>query len=132
MNYTINYEGLPELARALKETDTGLLEELKAELVKVGRIVQEDAASRFARKMGDSASIRKTAAGFETRVRAGGGAHSVVVVAQRLTKTTGTRPDYGAKQMTEALLPARAANMDRAERELEQGAYSLLRRHGFG
>lgn len=132
MSFTINYEALPELARALKETDAALLGELRTELKKVGEIVREDAASRFVRREGSSAAVAKTAGGFETRVRAGGGAHAVVVVAQRLTKTTGRRPDYGARQMTEALLPARAANMEKAERALEQGAYALLRRHGFG
>lgn len=125
MEYGIRYEGLAELARALRETDRALLKELKEDLGKVGDVVRDDARHKF-----EDISLQ-TAAGFETRVRAGGDASALVVVAQRLRKTTGKRPDYGATQMRHALLPARAEKQEDAVRILEDGAIKLLHDHGF-
>lgn len=41
----------------------------------------------------------------------------VVSVEQRMRKTTGLRPDFGALQMSRALIPALDENTDRVERE---------------
>lgn len=128
---SLRYEGLRELAQALRETDRALLNELKVELEKVGEVVRIEAVRLFTKGVARSASIQKTAEGFETRVRAGGQAKDLVVVAQHLSKTTGKRPDYGALQMTRALLPARDAKLDEAAQILEDGAYKLLHEHGF-
>ncbi len=109
--------------RAFKQVESGILPELRADLGKVGDVVRDEARRRF-----ESVSS-KTAAGFETRVRVGSSA--LVVVAQSLRKTTGSRPDYGATQMRLALLPARAAKHDEAVDILEAGAGRLLHRNGF-
>lgn len=124
MSAIIEYEGLRDLIQAFKEVDGEILPELKEDLGRVGDIVRDDAQRRF-----DSVST-KTASGFETRVRIGG-AGALVVVAQSLRKTTGRRPDYGARQMKDALLPARAAKHEEAVQILEDGAGRLLGRHGF-
>lgn len=128
---TLHYEGLRELAQALKQVDTELLGELQKELGKVGEVVRAEAYGLFTKGVARSESIQRTAANFETRVRAGGNAKAIVVVGQRLPSTTGTRPDYGGLQMTRALLPARERKIDEAAQILEDGAYALLRRHGF-
>jgi hypothetical protein len=119
----IVYEGLHEVAQALREVEAGVYTELVADLKEVGDVVRDDARQRFA------AISTKTADGFETRVRTGSSA--VVVVAQRLRKTTGRRPDYGALQMRHALLPARTAKHAEAVEILERGAGKLLAAHGF-
>jgi|SRR5882724_9846858 len=123
MEGLIRYEGLNDLIRAFKEVDAGILPELKNDLGKVGDVVRDEARRRF-----ETVST-KTAAGFETRVRVGSSA--LVVVAQSLRKTTGTRPDFGARQMRDALLPARAAKHEQAVEILEAGAGRLLKQHGF-
>lgn len=121
----LRYEGLRELAVAFKATDDALLGELKDDLGKVGDVVRDEARTLF-----DSISV-KTANGFETRVRAGGVARELVVVAQSLRKTTGLHGLYGAMQMKVALLPARDAKLGEAAVILDQGAGRLLREHGF-
>lgn len=63
----------------------------------VGEIVRRDAAARFA------TYDTRSAAGFKVRVRQRG-----VAVEQSLRRTTGKHPQYGALQMTRALLPALA------------------------
>lgn len=123
MSAVIQYEGLHDLVRALRVLEADVLPELKRDMGRVGDVVRDDARRRFEH------IDTKTAGGFETRVRLGGGA--LVVVGQSLRKTTGKRPDYGARQMTEALLPARAAKRDEAVRILEDGAGRLLQKHGF-
>jgi hypothetical protein len=62
---------------------------------KVGDIVKVKAAARF-----ESYDAR-SAAGYRTVVRQRG-----VSVEQSLRKTTGKRPDFGALQMSKALIPA--------------------------
>lgn len=57
----------------------------------------------------------RTAANYRVVVRQRG-----VAVDQRLRKTTGLHPEYGALQMRKALLPALAANQELIERELER------------
>lgn len=124
-SFGLRYEGLREIAQALRETDQALLSELKHDLGLVGDVVKDDAATTFADKVN-----AKTAAGFETRVRATSSYGGLVTVEQRLRKTTGKRPDYGALQV-KYLLRARDAKLDEAAETLENGAYQLLRRHGF-
>lgn len=74
----------------------------------VGEVVRVDAARRFA------AVSSVSAAGYRVRVRQRG-----IAVEQSLRKTTGRRPDYGARQMTHALLPALEQNEGRVESEFE-------------
>ncbi len=122
---SIRYEGLREIAQALKETDKGMLRELTDDLALVGGVVEKAAVTLFDR------IDARSAAGFDTRVRINTSTQALVSVGQSLRKTTGLRPDYGAIQITEALLPARDRNIGQATRILEEGAISLLRRNGI-
>lgn len=123
MSAVIEYEGLHELVQALRTVESSILPQLVKDMRQVGDVVRDEARRRF-----EHVSA-KTAAGFDTRVRLGSGA--LVVVGQSLRKTSGKRPDYGARQMRDALLPARAAKHDEAVSILEAGAGRLLHDHGF-
>jgi hypothetical protein len=125
----IAYEGLNQILTALKELEADTYLQLKDDLRQVGDVVRDDARHRFTGGVARSASVQTTAMGFETRVRTG--AVDVVVVAQKLRKTTGLRPDWGALMMTKALIPARSAQYPRALQILEEGAVKVLREHGF-
>lgn len=129
---SIHYEGLREVALALKEVDEHLLGELKGDLEKVGNVVCDEAQilwfqrlRKFDRGPRSAQSITRTGLGFQTRVRLGRGG-SLVSLEQTQRKTTGRRPDYGALQVRDAMLPARARKLGEAERILEDGAVRLL------
>jgi hypothetical protein len=122
---SIQYEGLRQIAQALKETDQSALRELQADLGDVGEVVEKEAVSLFDR------IDARSAAGFDTRVRVNSSSLALVSVGQSKRKTTGKRPDYGALQITEALLPARDRKIVEATRILEYGAIANLRRHGI-
>lgn len=100
--------GYRELLRACDRSGRDTKKEVRQALRNVGEVVRADAAGRF-----DGYSA-KSAAGFKVRVRQRG-----VAVEQSLRKTTGTHPEWGALQMTKALLPARAADEAKIEREFE-------------
>lgn len=89
--------GYTELVVALRTLPRATAAGLRDELRKGADSVKQDAAERL---QDDSP---KTAAGFRTYVRMRG-----IGVEQSLRKTTGLRPDWGATQMTDALLPALA------------------------
>jgi len=114
---TVRLRGLDDLQRAFSKMSPGdLRKELNRELIEVGKIVAEDARSRFA---GISAS---SAAGFRPRTRGFGSA----VVEQRRRRTTGQHPQFGALQMRRALLPALFSK----EGEVVKGLEDMLDRLG--
>ena len=125
MSASIQYEGLREIAQALKETDRSTLAELTRDLGDVGQVVEKEAVGLFDR------IDARSAAGFDTRVRVNSSSMALVSVGQSLRKTTGQRPDFGALQVTAALLPARDRKIAEATRILEAGAIANLRRHGI-
>lgn len=88
-------KGYREFMRACAKAPKDTRTEVRAAFRVVGDIVRTDAASRLA------SLSAKSAAGLRTRVRQTG-----VSVEQSARKTTGKRPDWGATQMKEALLPA--------------------------
>src|ERR1051326_4782849 len=108
----IRYEGLRELAQALHSVNRDLYDSVRGGLKEAGELIRADARGRFEKYNKASAD------GFETRVRMGAGA--LVVVGQRLRKTTGLRPDFGALMMTKALLPARMDKLDQAAALVEE------------
>jgi hypothetical protein len=97
-----------ELERALEnfaqDIDDGMVRELRA----AGELVRAEAAARFA------AISPSSAAGFRVGVRQSG-----VRVYQSKKKVTGKRPDFGALQMTRALIPARGAREDEIVRRID-------------
>jgi hypothetical protein len=119
----LEYSGLRELIKALKNIDLHLVNELKEALAEVGEEVRKEAQHLF--EPFDTYSAQ----GFETRVRPG--SEALVVVGQKLKKTTGTKPSWGALQMTEALIPARQIKYTEASVILEQKVGGLLHRNGF-
>lgn len=123
MAAALEYTGLKELVSALREIDTETLGQVKQAMGEVGQVVTDEARRMF------EPFDRHSAQGFETRVRVG--AEALVVVGQRLTKTTGTKPSWGALQMTEALIPARSKKLNEASYILENRVGRVLSRHGF-
>lgn len=118
MRQAVRVEGLRELQRALRAADAELARELNRELRRAADIVAQDARGRFAQY------DARSAAGFRGRVKGGGRA----VAEQRRRRTTGQHPEYGALQMTRALLPALAAKRPQVERSVEQMLDGVLRR----
>jgi len=105
---SVKVKGLREFQRACNKSSKEVKRGLRSELREAGDIVRAEASSRFA---GVDA---RSAAGYRVAVRARG-----VAVEQRLPRTTGQHPDYGAKQMREALEPALDAKRAQVERRLE-------------
>lgn len=124
MPAALEIEGLREVLVALKQVDEHTQKELVAGMREVGDVVRDDARRRF------STVDRYSAQGFETRIRPSS-SEALVIVGQRLRKTTGTHPDWGARQVREALLPARHAKYDDAHEILEKRVGRLLAVHGF-
>lgn len=122
---SIQYEGLRELARALKVIQPEILPELRKDLREVGYVVRDDARARF------MPYSQKSAMGFRVGVSLLSSSSAYVTISQRNKRVTGKRPDFGALQITKALLPAREAKQDEAAEILENGAVKLLRSHGF-
>lgn len=90
----LRVKGYRELLRACDRASKDIKREVRSALRAVGEIVRARASSLF-----EDASP-KSAAGYRVRVRQRG-----VAVEQSLRRTTGTRPDFGALQMREALVP---------------------------
>lgn len=106
---------------ALKKYDSGLKKQVEARLLEAANRVAADARGRF------SDVDNRSAAGFRPRLRG----FSRVVVEQRLRRKTGDRPDYGALQMTKALLPAMAENQEKVIEDLDRMLDELARRSDF-
>jgi hypothetical protein len=86
-----------------------------------GRVVEDEAERLF------SPIDAGSAAGFRTYVRAGGR----VSVEQSKRKTTGNRPQFGALQMREGLLPAQESKLEEVAGILDDEVGGLLHRNGF-
>lgn len=104
----VRVKGLRELNRALRKSSSEVKKGLRKELRQAAEIVAGEARRRFAR------IDARSAGGMRPRVRAGG-----AVVEQRRRRVTGKRPDYGALQMREALVPALESKRDEVERHIE-------------
>lgn len=116
MAQTLRVKGLRELIRACDKSAKHVKKGTRTALRRAGDIVKVDARDRFA----DVDS--RSAGGYRTVVRQRG-----VSVEQSIGRTTGTRPDYGAKQMREALSPALDAKRDEVEQEFEDVLDELAR-----
>ncbi len=101
--------GYREFLRACDRAGKETRKEVRGTFREVGDIVKVAARTRF------QAIDARSAAGYRTVVRQRG-----VSVEQSLRKTTGTRPDFGALQMSRALLPAMAAKQEQVERSFEK------------
>ena len=107
---TLRVKGVRELVRAADAAGKETKKLVRDRLRQIAEPVLADARSKLARYDERSASrlgisVRRTGS---------------VSVEQRLRATTGARPDFGALQMREALVPALDENTDRIERDFEQ------------
>jgi hypothetical protein len=105
---TLIVTGYRPLLKALQHADRDTRLYMREAFKEVGEVVRVDAQRRFERFSPVSA------AGYRVRVRQRG-----VAVEQSLRKTTGRRPDWGARQMTDALLPALESKQGQVERGFE-------------
>jgi hypothetical protein len=120
----IEVHGLRELMRGLNQVDEEIVRDMKDEMMNAGELVRKDAAQRF------SEFDRFSAQGFKTRVRPYS-LQSTITIEQNLRKTTGKHPEWGALQMTKALIPARVAQTDVVVQRLEKVVDRVLKTHGF-
>lgn len=112
--YTVKVDGLKEFNRDVRKAEKDTRKVVRDRLREVGGVVRVDAANRLQEY--DDRSAR----GLKVRVRAAG-----IFVEQSLRRTTGLRPDYGALQMTRALIPAVEATEPQMVREMEKAADEL-------
>lgn len=120
----LRIHGLREVVRGLKLVDLELVRDIKDELEKAGELVRKEARRRF------EPFDRFSAQGFVTRVRPTS-LSSTVTIEQNLRKTTATHPQWGALQMTQALIPAREEVVDQVFDQLDDLVGRVLRTHGF-
>lgn len=135
----IRYEGLRELAQALRIVDAGLFEAVTAGLKEVGEVIRRDASARFVDygsngNEGRAASFAKAADGFQTLVRTNTSTMAIVSVGQTRRKSRDLlrrRSNFGDLMMRHALLPARDESMAEAAELLENTVGVLLTDQGF-
>ena len=102
--FTVHVEGVAEVLAALRATDRAAYRALSAELRAIADKVARDAHTLFDDKVPiGNQGAPATSTMFKPRTRTAGG---LVYVEQARKKVTGKRPDYGAKQMRDALIPA--------------------------
>ena len=106
--YEVVVRGYKEFLRASQHAIPESRAEVRRAFREVGEFVRVRAEELFQPYSSVSAS------GYRVRVRQRG-----IAVEQSLRKTTGKRPDYGALQMREALLPARHDTYARTQQEFE-------------
>jgi hypothetical protein len=111
---TIRMRGYREFMRATAKAEKETKDTIHTHLRDAGDVVREDAYRRFTRY------DTRTASGFRIRSRVGG-----VFVEQKLRKTTGQHPEYGALQMRVALEPALDAKSSEVERRMDQALAEL-------
>jgi hypothetical protein len=114
----VKVKGLREFIRATDHAQRETKRLVREELAAAAEPVRAEAERRF------STIDAQSAAGYAVSVRRAG----LVMVVQRLRKVTGLRPDYGALQMRNALLPALAAKEGQVEHRLERAVDEIADR----
>ena len=135
----LRYEGLRELAQALRVVNHELFDALMVGLREVGEIVRKDARRRFvdygiAQHPKRAVSFIDAADGFDTLVRPNTSTMAIVSVQQKHRRSSDMprrRANFGDLMMRHALLPARNAGLPEAEEVLDREVVALLARHGF-
>ena len=135
----IRYEGLRELAQALRVVNEELFAALMVGLREVGEIVRKDARKRFinygiAQHPKRAVSFVDAADGFDTLVRPNTSTMAIVSVTQKHRRSGDMprrRSNFGDLMMRHALLPARDDGLPEAEEVLDREVVALLARNGF-
>jgi hypothetical protein len=120
MPATVKVTGLKELDRAWKNVDKNLQKQLRGEL----KTLAEPVAAT-SRSLGSRFGA-KTAGGYVAGARTGG-----AVVRQRMRKTTGHHPEFGALQMATVLIPALDQHEDQIVNGVERLFDRIANREGF-
>lgn len=113
---TLVVSGYRELLRACDRAGKESKKEVRNALRAVAEPVRLEAVQLF------SPIDVRSAANYRVVVRQRG-----VAVEQRLRKTTGKHPEYGALQMRKALIPALNANVAVVDREMERAIDRIAR-----
>lgn len=132
--FGVRYEGLRELAQALRIVDTELYAALIAGLGKAGNIVRADAESRFTAWGGGKDGVAQAAEGFRALVRPNTSTMAIVSVGQTLRRSSDMprrRSNFGGLMMTEALLPAREEKLPDVVTAIDTEVSTLLHSRGF-
>lgn len=141
--FEVRYEGLRELAQALRVTSVELYGEMVAGLAEAGDVIRRAARSDFivygastGSGFGDAraAGFVRAADGFQTLVRTNTSTMALVSVAQTRRRTPVMqmrRSNFGDLMMRHALLPARGSHMEEAAAIVDRRVGGLLERHGF-
>ncbi len=135
----LRYEGLRELAQALRTINYELYAEVVAGLREVGEVIRKDARNRFVTYGAGGSEARaatfvQAADGFQTLVRPNTSTMAIVSVSQTRRRTGDLprrRSNFGDLMMRKALLPARGESMDEAAAVMEAAVGGLLAKHGF-
>lgn len=117
---SVKVKGQRDLVRAFRSMEKDVAKETRKGLKDAAEPVRREAQARF------SVHSIKSAAGFRVAVRTRG-----VAVEQRLSRTTGAHPEWGALQMETALIPARESKTDEVIDALEKVLDRLGDRNGF-
>lgn len=114
----VKVKGLREFLRATDRAGRETKRLVREELRSAAEPVRAEAQRLF------SDVDAGSAAGYAITVRKAG----VVAVYQRRRKVTGLRPDYGALQMREALLPALGRKQAQVEARLQRAVDGIANR----
>lgn len=132
--FGVRYEGLRELAQALRTVNAELYGALVAGLGKAGDVVRADAEGKFVAWGAGRPGIEQAAEGFRVLVRPTTATMAIVQVGQTLRRSPDLprrRSNFGALQMTEALLPARDEKLAEVVTVLDGEVSTLLHSRGF-
>lgn len=117
---TIRVKGYRETARALERVNKGAKLALYAGLRDAAEPIAQDARSR----LGGYAGLKTST--IRPRVAARG-----VYITQGAKKVSGLRPDFGALQMRDGLLPAAYSRQDDIVDKIETAFLVLSKTQGF-
>lgn len=115
--YTVQVRGLEALLRATDRAGGDIKRNTRNALREAAEPVRREAEGRLVDRYGADyirvgVSVRRT---------------GVVAVEQRLRRTTGTRRDFGTRQMQKGFLPALADNAESTQRLLGDAVDKTLR-----
>ena len=130
----VRYEGLRELAQALRIVNAELYGALIAGLGKAGDVIRADAAGKFVSWGAGRDGVEQAAEGFRVLVRPNTSTMAIVSVAQTLRRSSDMprrRSNFGGLMMTEALLPARDEKLPEVVAALDGEVSALLDSRGF-
>ena len=132
--FGVRYEGLRELAQALRIVNAELYAALISGLRKAGDVVRVDAQGKFESWGAGRPGIEQAAEGFSALVRPNTSTMAIVSVGQTLRRSSDMprrRSNFGGLMMTKALLPARDQKLPEVVAAIDGEVSGLLRSHGF-